>query len=57
LRRSDDESAGISEVRRGRELGGQLPVELGVPEYLVDKVPYVKLKGEWKGNPSWTRYK
>jgi hypothetical protein len=31
--------------------------ERGVPQYLEDKVPYVNLKGEWKGNPSWTRYK
>jgi hypothetical protein len=23
----------------------------------MQKVPYVKLKGEWKGNPSQTRYK
>jgi hypothetical protein len=28
----------------------------GVPEFLMDKVPYVKLKGEWKGNPAETRY-
>ena len=29
----------------------------GVPEFLIDKIPYVKLKGEWKGNPSETRYR
>jgi hypothetical protein len=28
----------------------------GVPDFLLDKVPYVKLKGEWKGNPAETRY-
>ncbi len=31
--------------------------ELGVPDFLVGKVPYVKLKGEWKGNSEETRYK
>ena len=31
--------------------------EPGMPEFLMEKVPYVKLKGEWKGNPSQTRYK
>jgi hypothetical protein len=31
--------------------------EPGMPAFLMDKVPYVKLKGEWKGNPSQTRYK
>src|SRR6266568_2119463 len=31
--------------------------EPGMPEFLMQKVPYVKLKGEWKGNPSQTRYK
>ena len=31
--------------------------EPGMPEFLMDKVPYVKLKGEWKGNPSEVRYK
>jgi len=31
--------------------------EPGMPEFLMNKVPYVKLKGEWKGNPSETRYK
>jgi len=30
--------------------------ELGMPDFLMEKV-YVKLKGEWKGNPSQTRYK
>ena len=29
----------------------------GIPEFLMDKVPYVKLKGQWKGNPAETRYK
>lgn len=29
----------------------------GVPAYLIDKVPYVKLKGEWKGNPAEIRYR
>lgn len=27
----------------------------GMPEFLMDKVPYVKLKGEWKGNRSSVR--
>ena len=27
-----------------------------MPEFLMEKVPYVKLKGEWKGNPAETRY-
>ena len=31
--------------------------EPGMPEFLIEKVPYIKLKGEWKGNPSQTRYK
>ena len=31
--------------------------EPGMPEFLMKKVPYLKLKGEWKGNPSLTRYK
>lgn len=31
--------------------------EPGMPDFLMQKVPYVKLKGEWKGNPSETRYK
>ena len=31
--------------------------EPGMPEFLMEKVPYVRLKGEWKGNPSETRYK
>ena len=31
--------------------------EPGMPEFLINKVPYVKLKGEWKGNPAETRYK
>ena len=30
---------------------------IGVPEFLVGKVPYVKLKGEWKGDPSMVRYR
>ena len=28
----------------------------GMPEFLMKKVPYVKLKGEWKGNPNNVRY-
>ncbi|NQT23829.1 hypothetical protein HQ585_00580 [candidate division KSB1 bacterium] len=28
----------------------------GMPGFLMDKVPYVKLKGEWKGDPSVARY-
>ena len=28
----------------------------GMPEFLKKKVPYVKLKGEWKGNPNNIRY-
>jgi hypothetical protein len=31
--------------------------EPGMPEFLMEKVPYVKLKGEWKGKSSETRYK
>ncbi len=31
--------------------------EPGMPDFLMDKVPYVKLKGEWKGNPTEMRYK
>ena len=31
--------------------------EPGMPDFLINKVPYVKLKGEWKGNPSEMRYK
>jgi hypothetical protein len=30
--------------------------EPGMPEFLMSKVPCVKLKGEWKGNRSETRY-
>ena len=29
----------------------------GMPDFLLNKVPYVKLKGEWKGNPAEMRYK
>jgi len=29
----------------------------GMPDFLIDKVPYVKLKGEWKGNPAEMRYR
>jgi hypothetical protein len=31
--------------------------EPGMPDFLMNKVPYVKLKGEWKGNPAEMRYK
>jgi hypothetical protein len=31
--------------------------EPGMPEFLINKVPYVKLKGEWKGNPAEMRYR
>jgi hypothetical protein len=31
--------------------------EPGMPEFLMAKVPYVKLKGEWQGNPANPRYK
>jgi len=31
--------------------------ELGVPDFLIDKIPYVRLKGAWQGNPSEIRYK
>jgi hypothetical protein len=31
--------------------------EPGMPDFLLNKVPYVKLKGEWKGNPAEMRYK
>ncbi len=30
--------------------------EPGMPDFLIDKVPLVKLKGEWPGNPGETRY-
>ena len=30
--------------------------EPGMPEFLMSKVPYVKLKGAWKGNPANPRY-
>jgi hypothetical protein len=30
--------------------------EPGMPEFLMEKVPYVKLQGEWKGNPANPRY-
>ncbi len=30
--------------------------EPGMPEFLISRVPYVKLRGEWKGNASETRY-
>ena len=30
--------------------------EPGMPGFLMEKVPYVKLKGEWKGNSSRVRY-
>jgi hypothetical protein len=29
----------------------------GMPEFLMEKVPYVKLKGEWKSNSTDTRFK
>jgi len=28
-----------------------------MPDFLLNKVPYVKLKGEWKGNPAEMRYR
>jgi hypothetical protein len=28
-----------------------------MPDFLINKVPYVKLKGEWKGNPREMRYR
>lgn len=31
--------------------------EPGMPEFLMDKVPYVVLRGEWKGNRDEVRYK
>ena len=31
--------------------------EPGMPDFLLNKVPYVKLKGEWKGNPAEMRYR
>jgi hypothetical protein len=31
--------------------------EPGMPDFLMERVPYVKLKGEWKGTPSETRYR
>ncbi len=47
----------------GKEIGFRVQLENpdvegpGMPDFLLEKVPYVKLKGEWKGNPSETRYK
>lgn len=32
-------------------------LEPGMPAFLMDKVPYVKLKGEWKGDPAQMRYR
>lgn len=29
----------------------------GMPDFLLDKVPYVRLKGEWKGNSAEERYR
>lgn len=29
----------------------------GMPEFLMEKVPYVRLKGEWKGDRTETRYR
>ncbi|MCG6924154.1 MAG: hypothetical protein LJF30_02360 [Acidobacteria bacterium] len=29
----------------------------GMPEFLMERVPYVPLKGEWKGDPSRVRYR
>ncbi len=29
----------------------------GMPDFLLDKVPYIKLKGEWKGDPNQMRYR
>ena len=31
--------------------------EPGMPEFLMDKVPYVPLKGSWPGDPSQVRYR
>lgn len=31
--------------------------EPGMPDFLLDKVPYVKLKGEWKGDQAQMRYR
>lgn len=31
--------------------------EPGMPAFLMDKVPYVPLKGEWKGDPRQVRYR
>ncbi len=31
--------------------------EPGMPDFLLNKVPYVKLKGEWTGNPAEMRYR
>ena len=31
-------------------------LEPGMPAFLMEKVPYVKLKGEWKGNRNEVRY-
>ena len=31
--------------------------EPGMPEFLMDEVPYVRLPGEWKGDPAQMRYR
>jgi hypothetical protein len=49
--------------RYNKEVGFRIMLENpdvpdpGMPDFLMQKVPYVKLKGEWKGNQSETRYR
>jgi hypothetical protein len=49
--------------RYGKRVGFRVQLENpdvpypGMPEFLMDKVPYVKLKGEWKGDSGEMRYR
>ena len=49
--------------RYGKRVGFRIMLENpdfpepGMPQFLMDSVPYVKLKGEWKGNPGETRHR
>ena len=49
--------------RYGKRVGFRIMLENpdfpepGMPAYLMEKVPYLPLKGEWKGNPNQTRYR
>ena len=42
---------------RGHAGESRLSRTRGCPDFLLNKVPYVKLKGEWKGNPAEMRYR